>query len=93
MSKYDSLRELPNDDITGVIRRRELSSFILDGDHIRIIHGLLPCPDCGSILDIDFKTDKWRCSGCGTEWSSQELLEAIKSGYQTPYLSIRDLEH
>ena len=93
MSKYNCLREIPNDDIKGVRRVSEMSSSVLDEDRIRIIHGLVSCPECGCVLDKDFMMDRWRCCECGTDLSSQELLEAIKSGYAAPHLSVRDLDY
>lgn len=93
MGKYDCLREQPNDDIVGVRRTRELSCSVLSKDHVRIILGLVPCPECGNILDIDFIKSKWNCPRCETAWSSPELIEAVDSGYSAPYLSIRDLEY
>lgn len=79
MSKYGELEEEDlGDDIVGVRYVKELTSAVFDGVHNRIIQGLVDCPECGTTLNKNYIRDTWECGGCGTKWTSIDLLSAIE---------------
>ena len=59
---------------------QELADADTNGE-FRILYGLPPCPDCPHVA-VSVRVRNlgrrvfWYCSGCGTEWTSEEMIEA-----------------
>jgi len=50
-------------------------------DRIEVLHGTPPCPECNRLLHLRSMPDAgetyWHCTGCGTQWSTPDLIIAL----------------
>lgn len=90
--KYDRLRKEQKPDITGIIYADRYSHILHRHEDITIIQGFPACPECGCALNRIWNENRWNCTGCGTEWTSLSLVEAVEREHALMSLSIRNME-
>lgn len=95
-NRYDLLREPENTDITGVRYNKEVTLFLhrlSEGvDSTVVVHGYQPCPECRTTLSWWKGKDKWVCTHCFTEYTLQELVEAIEAEDRLMRFLLEDID-
>lgn len=80
MGKYDSLKAESSKSIfRGSKLVEQLSDFVVIKDGRAVIQGLPACPECGNLLTHQFLKNEWYCTGCGTGWDEESLVEALQN--------------
>jgi len=92
MSKYSTLRHRLPRQIYTTHHTEDITSFLYRDGKTTAVHGLLVCPECGSVLSKMWTKEPWTCGGCGTVWALLELVQAVEGEERLVRISIRDLK-